>query len=199
MPLNCARSSHAIRMISLCVLSLLSGCGGGSPLGRAGIDSLSVPTGWTPTRPDYWEVPGVPISAWKGPNGSSFVVYRELSTRGDEPASLARRIANRYENLPGLTLLASNEIVFSGMRAAKVEAVAAGTGAAFLPTGTGVPVSYDGLPHVPTRRILIAVPRGWETLAFLWHVPEAEAAEFLSRIGEFRIDMRPKPPSPRNY
>ena len=191
MPRLHARGSRASRIIGLLALAFLGGCGSGTSLESAGFEKLQTPGGWTVNRPDYWPVPGVPLASWKGPDGSSFVVYRELSVTGTDTASIAQRVANRYLNFPGLTVISAEPTTFAGQSAARIEAIAPGTGAAFLPTGTGVPLASDGLPAVKTRRILISIPRGSETLSFLWHAPEELAERLNTQVDLFQIVLSP--------
>lgn len=184
-----ARGFRAVQLLFLLILGAFAGCSGGTPMERAGIERLDVPAGWTPTSTESYRVPGVPLASWNGPDGGSFVVYRELSAPGDDPASLSRRVANRYLNFPGLKVISAGEVTFT-RPASRVEAVAPGTGAAFLPTGTGEPVASDGRPPIPTRRVLISVPMGEETVSFLWHAPESKAGELAGQIEQFRPKLR---------
>ncbi len=199
MPRLHVRGSHASRIVGLIALAFLGGCGSGIPLERAGVDQLQTPGGWTVNRPDYWTVPGVPLASWKGPDGESFVVYRELSVTGTDAASIAKRVANRYENFPGLTVISAKSTMYAGQSAARIEAVAPGTGAAFLPTGTGVPLASDGLAPVPTRRILISIPRGSEILSLLWHAPEEMAESLNTQIEQFHFVLRPLSTQRQSY
>ena len=132
-------------------------------------------------------------------DGESFVVYRELSVTGTDAASIATRVANRYENFPGLTVISAKSTTYAGQSAARIEAVAPGTGAAFLPTGTGVPLASDGLAPVPTRRILISIPRGSETLSFLWHAPEEMAESLNTQIDRFHFVLSPLSTQRQSY
>ncbi len=199
MPRFHARGSRVSWIVVLIAIAFLGGCESGTRLERAGVEQLQTPEGWMANRPDYWHVPGVPLASWKGPDGSSFVVYRELSVTGTDAASIAKRVANRYENFPGLTVISAVPTMFAGQPAARIEAVAPGTGAAFLPTGTGVPLASDGLAPVPTRRILISIPRESDTLSLLWHTPEEKAASLNSQIDRFHFVLSPSSTQRQSY
>jgi len=186
---HCARRPCAIVFVALLIVGTLSGCSGGTPLQRAGVERLDVPEGWTATSVETWPVPGSPLAAWKGPDGWSFVVYRELSAVGNDAPSIVQRTRNRFENFPGLTVVSAGEVEFS-KPAARVEATAPGTGASWFPTGTGVPLGASGATSVPTRRVLISVPLNRETVSFLWHAPEADAEALLKQVEQFRPTLR---------
>ncbi len=60
-------------------------------------------------------VPGTPLAAWSGPDGSSLVAYRTLP--GASPEMLAEALGNRLENLPGLKLLVKRSETLAGLPA----------------------------------------------------------------------------------
>ena len=92
------------RIASLHSLAVLPGCSPAAPLERAGI-ALAPPASWHPERRSTWMVPGTPLAAWSGPDGSSLVIYRTLWVPGGSAEMLAEALGNRLENLPGLKLL----------------------------------------------------------------------------------------------
>src|SRR5206468_6333015 len=64
-----ARNSWVVAVL------LVVGCQPAAPLGRSGIE-LTPPASWQRVEPSAWMVPGEPLAAWSGPEGSSLVVYR---------------------------------------------------------------------------------------------------------------------------
>jgi hypothetical protein len=133
--------------------------------------------------PTTWPVPGVPLAAWSGPHGASLVVFRSLPIPGGTAAEVAEGLANRLEHLPGLQVMARGTESVAGATAARVEAVAPGTGDALAPSGTGVPRARPGQALVPTRVVVIGIPRQGDTLFLTWHAPES-AAESTRREAE---------------
>jgi hypothetical protein len=117
--------------------------------------------------------PGTPLAAWEGPQGSSLVVYRALPSPGGSAAATLVALANRLENLPGLTLREKRVESLGDTSAARIEVVAPGTGAALAPSGTGTPVAPPGKTLVPTRQIIVALVETEWTYYITWHVPES--------------------------
>jgi hypothetical protein len=103
-------------------------------------------------------------------------VYRTLPIPGGKAASLVEELANRLSNLPELTIVVRRTESWSGQEAARVEAIAPGTGNALAPTGTGTPVGPKGRNLVPTHRVAVGFPRGADTLWISWHYPESAHA-----------------------
>ena len=118
-------------------------------------------------------VPGVPLAAWSGPEGSSLVVYRTLPTPGGSSATIAEALANRLENLPGLEVRDKRTETVGGATAARVEVIAPGTGDALAPSGVGTPIAPPGKTLVPTRQVTIGLVRSDATLYLRWHAPES--------------------------
>lgn len=159
------------------VLAGLSGCTEATPLAAAGV-GLSLPAGWHAVDRSTWLVPGTPLAAWAGPGGSSLVVYRTLAIPAGRAEEVLTEQANRLVNLPELKVVGRRIETAGGLPAARVEAVAPGTGDALAATGMGTPSAPPGRALVPTRRVVITVPRAGDTLCFVWHAPES-AAEAL--------------------
>jgi hypothetical protein len=159
----------------------LSGCTEATPLASAGV-VLSPPAGWRKVDRSTWLVPGAPLAAWAGPGGSSLVVYRTLAIPGGKADQVLTELATRLSNLPGLKIVAQRVEKAGSLPAARVEAVAPGTGDALAPTGMGSPTAPAGKTLVPTRRILLTVPRQGDTLALVWHAPESEAVTLISQV-----------------
>jgi hypothetical protein len=118
-------------------------------------------------------VPGVPLAAWSGSEGSSLVVYRTLPVPGGSAATITEGLANRLENLPGLQVRERRTETVAGLSAARVEVVAPGTGDALAPSGVGTPVAPAGKSLLPTRRVILGFSGPVETLYFTWHIPES--------------------------
>ena len=160
-----------------------AGCFRAESLERAGV-SLRPSERWRPVAKTTWPVPGTPLAAWSGPEGSSLVVYRSLPVPGGSPAEIATGLATRLENMPGLSILERGSETAGGMTASRVEAVAPGTGDAFAPTGRGTPTVPPGKVLVPTRRIVVTFVRGGDTISLVWHAPEANASVLESQAAE---------------
>ena len=114
------------------------------------------------------------MASWSGPKGSSLCLYTTIAAPRASAASLAKEIAGRYENLPGLKVVSSGTIRVGSRDAARIDALAPGSGDALAATGLGRPKLADGRPMVPTRRILIGLPQTNRVAWVLWHVPESE-------------------------
>jgi hypothetical protein len=159
---------------------LVGGCTPSGPLEQAGV-ALTLPSGWKPVAPTTWPVPGTPLAAWSGPGGASLVVYRSLPVPDGKAESVARGLATRLENMPGLRVEAARGETVAGLDAGRVEAVAPGFGDSLAPTGIGTPVETRG-PLRPTRRVVILIPRPADTLALVWHAPAADAARLDGQV-----------------
>ena len=162
-------------------LVLISGCQPAGPLARAGID-FTVPASWRPVKPTASRVPGVPLAAWAGPDGSSLVLYRTLPVPGGSPAMIAEALANRLENLPELRLVVNRTEKIGDTTAARVEVVAPGTGDALAPSGTGPPTAPAGKTLIPTRQVTLGFHRPDATLFLTWDSPESSYERIAAEI-----------------
>jgi hypothetical protein len=173
--------SRVFRAIVRIALGHLAGlvaviaCMGCQPAGSAGIPGLIVspPPTWRRIEPTAVVVPGVLLAAWSGPEGSSLAVYRDLPDPGGSPATIAEALANRLENLPGLTVRVKRTESLGGSTAAHVEVTAPGTGDALAPSGVGTPIAPEGKQLVPTRQVTIGFVRHDGTFYLRWHAPES--------------------------
>ena len=168
--------SHKIALLSVAVaLVLIAGCQPAGPLARAGI-AFTPPASWRPVEPTASQVPGVPLAAWAGPDGSSLVLYRTLPAPGGSPDMIAEALANRLENLPELRLVVNRTETVGETTAARVEVVAPGTGDALAPSGTGTPIAPAGKTLIPTREVTLGFHRPDATLFLTWVRPESSYA-----------------------
>jgi hypothetical protein len=178
-------------ILSITLAVAVPGCRPAGALERAGIE-IAPPASWRPVKPSTWMVPGVPIAAWAGPDGSSLVLYRTPWVPGGTALMLAEALANRMENLPELRLLAKRTETTGGVPAARVEVVAPGTGAALAASGMGVPFAPPETTLVPTHQLVLGFPRPGETLYLAWHAPESSfrrlAPEIEATIKSLRFD-----------
>jgi hypothetical protein len=146
-------------------------------------------------------VPGKPLAAWSGPEGSSLVAYRTLWVPGASAEMLAEALGNRLQNLPDLRLLVKRSETVAGMAAARVEVVAPGTGKYLAASGLGTPIEPAGETLIPTRQVTLAFSRPGDTIYITWHIPEASyeriEPQIRSTLQALRIDSRGKTP-PRN-
>jgi hypothetical protein len=165
------RSTRAAALVVAFHL-LIVGCQPANRLNRSGLQ-LAPPASWRPVKAATWIAPGLPLAAWSGPSGSSLVLYRTLPIPGGSPVGVVVALANRLENLPGLTVHVKRVESIGNSRAARVEVVAPGTGDALAPTGSGTPVVPDGRPLVPTRQVTVAFVQSEGTYYLTWHVPAA--------------------------
>jgi hypothetical protein len=184
--------------LSLLCMAGSSGCQPVDPLQRAGI-ALAVPGSWKRVEPSTWMVPGTPLAAWSGPEGSSLAVYRALPFPGGSAAMIAEGLANRLTNLPGLQVLVKGTAEIAGQSAARIEVVAPGTGAAFAPSGAGSPIALDDRPLFPTRQVTLGFPRSGGTLFLSWHMPESAhpriAPEIEAALGSLKLSTDDRTPS----
>jgi hypothetical protein len=155
----------------LALLAVLPGCNPAAPLERAGI-ALAPPASWHRERPLTWMVPGTPLAAWSGPDGSSFVIYRTLWVPGGSAEMLAEALGNRLDNLPGLKLVVKRTETAAGVQAARIEVIAPGTGDALAPSGLGEPITPPGKMLSPTRQVTLAFARPDHTIYLTWHIPQ---------------------------
>ncbi len=118
-------------------------------------------------------VPGVPLAAWSGPEGSSLVVFRALPVPDGSAAILVEALANRLENLPELQVRDKRTESVGGMTAARVEVVAPGTGDALAASGVGTPIAPPGKTLIRTRQVTLGLARSEATLYLRWHAPES--------------------------
>ena len=132
------------------LIAVIPGCKPGTLLERAGIRGCA-PASWHSVLPATWMVPGTPLAAWSGPDGSSFAIYRTLWVPAGSPEMLAEALGNRLANLPGLKLLVKRSEAIAGIQAARLEVIAPGTGDALAPSGLGQPIQPPGKTLTPVR------------------------------------------------
>ncbi len=154
------------------------GCSGPPPLTAAGLGTLTLPAGWTAADPSAFVVPGEPLAAWRGPEGASLVIFRDLWIPAPRPEALAIELAGRYRNLPGVTVASESVERLGGPEGpevARVEVTGPGTGDTWVALGTdaGRLVAPPGRTLVPTRRIALGWPRADSTTWMYWHCPES--------------------------
>jgi hypothetical protein len=175
-------ASYKIALLSMAVaLSSISGCQPAGPLATAGI-ALNPPASWRPIEPSASQVPGVPLAAWTGPEGSSLVLFRTLPAPGGSPAMIAEALANRLENLPELRVVVNRTETIGKTTAARVEVVAPGTGNALAPSGTGTPTAPAGTTLIPTREVIVGFHRQNSTLFLTWDSPESSYGRISPEI-----------------
>ena len=190
-------ASRKIVLLPIAVaLVLISGCQPAGPLARAGI-TFTVPASWRPAKPSANQVPGVPLAAWTGPDGSSLVLYRTLPAPGGTSAMIAEALANRLANLPDLRLVVNRTEKIGDTTAARVEVVAPGTGDALAPSGSGPPTAPAGKTLIPTREVTLGFHRPDATLFLTWNTPESSyeriAPEIKATLETLRFTDNGKP------
>ncbi len=186
-----ARRASALGTLGLGWLLIVGsgGCQATTPLENAGV-SLTVPDSWQPVEPLRWKVPGTPLAAWSGPEGSSLVIYQTLPDPGATASTIAEGLANRLTNLPGLTVRVRRTETLAGQTAARVEVDAPGSGAALAPSGVGTPVATEGKPLILTHQITIGFPRSRGTLFLSWHTPDQAHARIAPEIKAMLESLR---------
>jgi len=160
-------------------LALGCGCQSAAQPNNFGV---APPAAWRPAPPDAYTVPGTPLAAWKGPEGSSLVVYRSLPIPQATAAGMAEEMANRLANLPDLKVVVRRTETWGGQEGARVEAIAPGTGDALAATGTGTPIAPEGRDLVPTHRVELGFPRSGDTLWICWHYPASAEGELAPQV-----------------
>jgi hypothetical protein len=103
---------------------------------------------------------------------------------------LAQGLGNRLENLPELRLLVKRTESVGGMVAARVEAVAPGTGDSLVPSGMGAPLVPEGKTLIPTRQITLGFTHPRETIYLTWHVPESSLERIQPEIAATLASLR---------
>lgn len=185
--LRSSTSAPGLRRAVVALLLALTGlstegCGPASPLEAAGLKSLAPPEAWRPEDPSTYTVPGKVLGAWKGPEGSSLVAYRNLPIPNPSAKSLAEELGARLTNLPGMSVESAGTRRAGGAEAAWVVAVGPGTGDALAPSGAGEPVAPEGRSLVPTRRIALGIPRADGTVWLVWHFPDSVSGQLLPQV-----------------
>lgn len=183
MPRFDGRAAPWLTLLVLGVAPGFSGCSPSDPLARAGVE-IRPPAGWKSVAAATWPVPGTPLAAWSGPGGSSLVVSRGLPAPETTARALAGALVNRLENLPGLRVVRTALDPDGLTGAALVEVTAPGAGDSLAPTGIGRPVAVQGRPLVPTRRVVVVIPRADDTISIVWHAPESEADALATQISQ---------------
>jgi hypothetical protein len=176
-----ALGTYGINLLVALAALGTSGCQPSTPLQRAGVE-LRVPDSWRPIEPSTPLVPGTPLSAWRGPDGASLVLYRTLPSPGVSTATLVEGLANRLMNLPELKIVARRTEKVAGEYAARVEVIAPGTGDALAPSGVGTPVAPAGKMLVPTRQVTVGIVRSSGPLFLSWTMPESAHARIAPDI-----------------
>ncbi len=175
---------------------VIPGCNTGTLLERSGIE-LKLPAAWQSVRATTWMVPGTPLAAWSGPDGSSLVIYRTLWVPNGSAEMLAEAQANRLENLPGTKLVVKRSETIAGVQAARLELVAPGTGDALAASGLGEPIQPPGNTLKPTRQVTLAFARPTETIYITWHMPEGSynqiEPEIRATLQSLRFSARAVP------
>ena len=190
--LRAFRLTAATRRFGLAsALVLATGCGTSPPLERSGV-ALTPPRSWRPIERTRVSVPGTPLAAWSGPAGgaASLVIYRALPIPDGTAKGLAEGLANRLTNLPGYRVLGRRTESWSGLEAARVDAVAPGTGDRLAASGIGKAVALDGRPLVPTKQVTFGFPRASDTLYLVWHAPESDGETLEGAIRETLRGLR---------
>jgi hypothetical protein len=174
------------------------GCGPSTPLQRAGVE-LRLPDSWRPAEASIPLVPGTLLSAWRGPDGASLVLYRTLPSPGVSPAMLVEALANRLTNLPELKIVARRTEKVAGEPAARVEVIAPGTGDALAPSGVGTPIAPTGKTLEPTRQVIVGIVRSSVPLFLSWTMPESAhariAPDIEATLGSLKLSADTRLPS----
>ena len=157
------------------LVGMMPGCGPRTALDRAGV-AISLREPWRAENRAKWMVPGTPLAAWSGPDGSSLVAYQTLWVPGGSAEMLVEAMGNRLESPPASKVLVKRVETVAGVPAARVEVVAPGTGDALAPSGLGTPIEPTGKSLIPTRQVTLAFARPSGTIYLTWHVPEASYA-----------------------
>jgi hypothetical protein len=176
----------------LLATGLAAGCAGSGPPG-GDLARIRPPEGWQKADPAAFTVPGTPLAAWRGPAGSTLVLYRSLPSLSPSASSLAEEETNRLRNLPSIADEPPRTVSVGGRFAAHVEAVGPGTGDALAPSGAGTPVAPEGRPLVPTRRLALGRPTPEGTYWLLWHYPEGARGRIEPQIGATVASIDPSP------
>ncbi len=144
-------------------------------LARAQAARVSVPPGWTPAAPSVSvpSVPGVRLAAWSGPDGAALILYRTLPIPEARPSALARELANRLTNLPGVRVIRPDPSGTNPDTHALVEVLGPGNSTGMAPSGLGEPRSAAGGPLVPTRQLTAVQTAAEQTLWLTCIYPDA--------------------------
>ena len=189
-----------------CALATLilavTGCGPVESPDRSASVQVDPGPSWTRTDSNSILVPGRCVAAWTGPEGSSLVVVRSLPIPRGNAAGLGLELSTRLENLPGLKIVKLAKATVASQAAARVEVVAPGFGDSLAPSGLGKPVSPNGRPLVPTRRVSVGFARTDGTYWVVCHYPESAVAQLgpeVDTILKSGITVRDRPAGSSSY
>ena len=118
-------------------------------------------------------VPGTPLAAWSGPDGSSLVVYRTLWVPAGSAEMLAEALGNRLENLPELKLLVKRTETVAGIRPRGSRWSPREPAMPWPPAGSASRSQPAGKTLIPTRQVTLAFAGPRDTIYLTWHMPEA--------------------------
>ncbi len=195
------RAIVSIAPVKVAGLVAMIACVGCQPAGSSGIPGIELtpPMTWHRIESTGVMVPGVSLAAWSGPEGSTLVIYRTLPAPGDSASTIADGLANRLENLPGLTIRDRRTETLAGTTAARIEVTAPGIGDALAPSGVGTPIAPEGKSLVPTRQVTIGFVRNDATLYLRWHAPESSydriAPDIRTTLDSLRLTDRGSSPA----
>jgi hypothetical protein len=170
-----------LRLGLIAALALMTGCRFSSSQTDSGL-KLNLSADWRPVDRSTWATPGVPISAWAGPEGSSFSVYRTLPNPDGTAEWVVASMVNRLRNLPGFEIRVEKTETIAGQPAGHVEVVAPGNGDDLAPSGLGAAVPLKNKPLAPTREITVGFARKAETLYLVWRTPESAHDRLAPKI-----------------
>jgi hypothetical protein len=160
---------------------LIVGCGTNQGMEGAGV-VLPIPADWSIAPASSQLVPGETIGAWSGPEGSALALYRTLPIPHPDAADLAKELAYRMTNFPGVEVVRNEVREVAGKSATWVEVTGPGDGRSLAASGVNVPKNSSGSPLLATHRISLAFPRSADTLWFVWHYPQTADQSMKPRI-----------------
>lgn len=167
------RPGYLARFIVCLSMVASAGCGPGGYESTPSVSSLAIPEGWEPDPTGGPSVPGRTLSAWRGPEGASLVLYETLPIPRPNARSLVDEQANRLRNLPSTQVMRAETIERNGRTLACIEVVAPGDGRSLAPSGLGRPILPSSATAVNTRQVTVASPGRSSTLWLVWHHPES--------------------------
>jgi hypothetical protein len=151
---------------------------------------LRPPAAWKAAPAAEFKVPGTPLAAWRGPEGSALVLFRTLPDPDGNAESALAELTNRLASLPGYEVVGGRVAEVGGRKAARVEVVAPGTGDAIAPSGTGAPVAPPGKALVPTHWTALVLPGPRGTIRLACYYPESARAAVAPIVDEAIAGLR---------
>ena len=131
--------------------------------------------GGQPILPQH-QVPGVPLAAWSGPDGSSLVLFRTLPSPGGSRENDRRGRRQPARESAGLTLVVHRTETVGDIPRRGSKSSRRAPAMPWPPADPAFRPSPPGKSLLPTREVTIGIHRPEATLFLTWNIPESSYA-----------------------